>query len=40
MALEELDYMAVYLNYIHKTPLSESGSSTTVLSDLTFFAQF
>jgi len=26
MALEELDYMAVYLNYIHKTPLSESGS--------------
>ena len=26
MALEELDYMAVYLNYIHKTPLSEFGS--------------
>ena len=25
MTLEELDYIAVYLDYIHKTPLSESG---------------
>ena len=25
MTLEELDYIAVYLNYIHMTPLSESG---------------
>jgi hypothetical protein len=25
MAVEELDYIAVYLNYIHMTPLSESG---------------
>jgi hypothetical protein len=25
MALEELDYIAVYLNYIHMTPLSESS---------------
>ncbi len=26
MTLEELDDIAVYLNYIHMTPLSESGS--------------
>jgi hypothetical protein len=26
MTLEELDHMAVYLNYIHRTPLSEFGS--------------
>ena len=25
MTLEELDCIAVYLSYIHKTPLSESG---------------
>ncbi len=25
MALEELDYIAVYLNYVHMIPLSESG---------------
>jgi hypothetical protein len=25
MALEELDYIAVCMNYIHMTPLSESG---------------
>ena len=25
MTLEELDYIAVYLNYIHMTPLSEFG---------------
>ncbi len=25
MTLEEFDYIAVYLNHIHKTPLSESG---------------